>query len=57
MGQFYEYELTLTLPRGEQHVAIGVRDESTTTTSVLSRTLTVGPVPSRGASASPGGRP
>lgn len=43
MGKFYEYELTLTLPRGEQHVAITVRDEGTTTTSVLSRTLAVGP--------------
>lgn len=41
MGKFYEYELTLNLPPGEQHLAIAVRDESTTTTSVLSRTLTV----------------
>lgn len=41
MGKFYEYELTLNLDPGEQHVAIAVRDEGTTTTSVLSRTLTV----------------
>ncbi|HWM94929.1 MAG TPA: VWA domain-containing protein [Thermoanaerobaculia bacterium] len=41
MGKFYEYELTLNLERGEQHVAITVRDEGTTTTSVLSRTLDV----------------
>lgn len=49
MGKFYEYELTLTLPKGEQHVAITVRDEGTDTTSVLSRTFEVG------AEASPGG--
>lgn len=42
MGKFYEYELTLNLQKGEQHVAIAVRDESTTTTSFLSRTLSVG---------------
>jgi hypothetical protein len=41
MGKLYEYELTLNLPPGEQHLAIAVRDEGTTTTSVLSRTLTV----------------
>lgn len=41
MGKFYEYELTLNLPPGEQHLAIAVRDEGTTTTSVLSRTVTV----------------
>lgn len=41
MGRFYEYELTLNLLPGEQHIAIAVRDEATTTTSVLSRTLTV----------------
>lgn len=42
MGKFYEYELTLDLMEGEQHVAIAVRDEGTTTTSFLSRTLSVG---------------
>jgi VWFA-related protein len=48
MGKFYEYELTLNLPPGEQHVAIAVRDEGTTTTSVLSRTLMVSaPSPAR----------
>lgn len=47
MGQFYEYDLILVLPAGEQHVAIAVRDEGTTTTSVLSRTLTVGGEPAR----------
>lgn len=47
MGQFYEYDLILVLPRGEQHVAITVRDESTTATSVLSRTLSVGVEPAR----------
>jgi VWFA-related protein len=45
MGKFYEYELTLTLPKGEHHVAITVRDEGTDTSSVLSRTLTVGANP------------
>lgn len=47
MGQFYEYDLTLVLPPGEQHVAITVRDEGTATTSVLSRSLTVGGEPAR----------
>lgn len=42
MGKFYEYELTLSLEKGEQHVAIAVRDEGTATTSFLSRTLSVG---------------
>jgi len=41
MGKLFEYELTLNLLPGEQHIAIAVRDEATTTTSVLSRTLTV----------------
>ncbi|MES1240728.1 MAG: VWA domain-containing protein [Acidobacteriota bacterium] len=47
MGQFYEYDLNLVLPAGEQHVAIAVRDEGTTTTSVLSQTLSVGGQPAR----------
>ena len=53
MGKFYEYELTLTLERGEQHVAIAVRDEGTATTSILSRTLTVGPAGAPDGAASP----
>lgn len=47
MGQFYEYDLTLVLPPGEQHVAITVRDEATAATSILSRSLTVGGEPAR----------
>ncbi|HEX3128747.1 MAG TPA: VWA domain-containing protein [Thermoanaerobaculia bacterium] len=47
MGQFYEYDLILVLPPGEQHVAITVRDEATAATSILSRTLTVGGEPAR----------
>jgi VWFA-related protein len=43
MGKYYDYELTLNLAAGEQHVAIAVWDEGTATTSVLSRTLTVAP--------------
>jgi VWFA-related protein len=49
LGQFYLYELTLTLGQGEQHLAVAVRDEATTTTSFLARTLQLGapekPVP------------
>lgn len=39
LGQYYQYEVKLTLEAGEQHVAIAVRDEATTTTSFLARTL------------------
>jgi len=39
LGQYYQYEVKLTLPAGEQHVAIAVRDEATTTTSFIARTL------------------
>jgi VWFA-related protein len=42
LGQFYLYELTLTLGKGEQHLAVAVRDEATTTTSFLARTLRLG---------------
>jgi VWFA-related protein len=42
LGQFYLYELTLTLGKGEQHLAVAVRDEATTTTSFLARTLQLG---------------
>ncbi len=42
MGQFYLYTLTLELKPGEQRVAIAVRDEIATTTSYLSRAVTVG---------------
>ena len=44
MGQFYVYTLTLNLPPGEQRVALGVRDEISTTTSYLSRGIKVSPV-------------
>jgi hypothetical protein len=43
LGQYYQYEVKLNLETGEQHVAIAVRDEATTTTSFLARTLRVGP--------------
>jgi VWFA-related protein len=39
LGQYYQYEVKLTLGAGEQHVAIAVRDEATTTTSFIARTL------------------
>lgn len=39
LGQYYQYELKLTLEPGEQNVAIAVRDEASTTTSFLARTL------------------
>ena len=42
MGQSYLYELTLHLGPGEQQVAVGVRDEMTTTTSYFGRTVQVG---------------
>jgi VWFA-related protein len=42
LGQYYLYEVKLTLGPGEQHVALAVRDEATTTTSFLARTLQVG---------------
>jgi VWFA-related protein len=44
MGQFYVYNLTLQLQPGEQQVALAVRDEIASTTSFLSRAITVSPV-------------
>ncbi|HEY2738989.1 MAG TPA: VWA domain-containing protein [Thermoanaerobaculia bacterium] len=42
LGQYYQYEVKLTLEPGEQNVAIAVRDEVSTTTSFLARTLKLG---------------
>ena len=42
LGQYYQYEVKLTLEPGEQTVAIAVRDEASTTTSFLARTLKLG---------------
>jgi VWFA-related protein len=42
LGQYYVYEVKLTLEPGEQHVAVAVRDEATAATSFLSRTVQVG---------------
>jgi VWFA-related protein len=42
LGQYYVYEVKLTLEPGEQHVAVAVRDEPTATTSFLARTFQVG---------------
>ncbi|HEV8580821.1 MAG TPA: VWA domain-containing protein [Thermoanaerobaculia bacterium] len=42
LGQFYVYTLTLQLPPGEQRIAVAVRDELASTTSYLSRKVTVG---------------
>lgn len=42
LGQYYVYEVQLTLEPGEQHLAVTVRDEPTATTSFLARTLQVG---------------
>jgi len=47
LGQFYAYDLTLSMKPGDQSLAVAVRDEMTTTTSYLSRTLHVGAVESR----------
>ena len=44
LGQSYLYELTLNLKPGDQSLAVAVRDETTTTTSYLARTLHVGAV-------------
>ena len=41
LGQYYVYTLTLKLRPGLQHVAVAVRDEIATTTSYLSRPVTV----------------
>jgi len=42
LGQYYQYEVKLTLEPGEQTVAIAVRDEASTMTSFLARTLKLG---------------
>jgi VWFA-related protein len=42
LGQSYLYEIKLSLKAGEQQLAIAVRDEATTTTSYLARTLRIG---------------
>jgi VWFA-related protein len=42
LGESYLYTLTLQLPPGIHRVAVGVRDEIATTTSFLSRAVTVG---------------
>lgn len=47
LGQLYVYDLTLNLKPGDQSLAVAVRDETTTTTSYLARTLHVGAVESR----------
>jgi VWFA-related protein len=43
LGQVYVYTLTLNLVPGEQKVAVGVRDDTSATTSYLSRAVTVIP--------------
>src|SRR5262249_14194226 len=43
LGQYYLYEVKLTLEAGEQQVAVAVSDEPSTTTSFLARSLTLGP--------------
>ena len=42
LGQVYLYELKLSLKGGDQQLAVAVRDEATTTTSYLARSLRVG---------------
>ena len=42
LGQSYLYTLTLQLAPGQNHVAVGVRDEIAATTSYLSRAVVVG---------------
>ncbi len=44
LGQFYVYTLTLNLVPGEQKVAVGVRDDTSATTSYLSRAVRVMPL-------------
>jgi VWFA-related protein len=43
MGQYYIYTLTLTMPPGQQQIAVAVRDELSASTSYLSRSVQVGP--------------
>ncbi|HSF42189.1 MAG TPA: VWA domain-containing protein [Thermoanaerobaculia bacterium] len=42
MGKYYAYSLSLQMLPGEQLIAIAVRDETTTTTSYLARSVQVG---------------
>jgi VWFA-related protein len=42
MGKYHQYEVTLTLPPGEQKLAVTVRDEHSNLTSYLVRTVQVG---------------
>ena len=42
MGKYYSYTLSLEMEAGEQHIAVAVRDETTTTTSYLARSVSVG---------------
>ena len=51
LGQHYLYTLTLKMAKGQQRVAVAVRDEIATTTSYLSRAVTVGGTASAAAGA------
>jgi hypothetical protein len=42
MGQYYGYTLSLQMMPGEQQIAVTVRDEVTTTTSYLAKSVQVG---------------
>ncbi len=53
LGQTYVYTLTLNLAPGEQTVAIGVRDDTSASSSYLSRTVTVLPGDSATVAVSP----
>ncbi|HKV07577.1 MAG TPA: VWA domain-containing protein [Thermoanaerobaculia bacterium] len=44
MGKYYSYTLSLQMAPGEQQIAVAVRDETTTTTSYLARTVSLGAV-------------
>jgi VWFA-related protein len=47
MMQSYLYEIKLTLPPGENRLAVGIRDDVTTLASFLTRTIDVGGGPAR----------
>lgn len=53
LGQYYLYEVKLTLEPGEQRIAVAVRDEASTTTSYLARSVRVGAAEGTGKPASP----
>lgn len=53
MGQYYVYNLTLTMKPGEHKVALAVRDEVAATTSYLSRPVTVGEAVAAGTEVKP----